>query len=314
MLNELRNKLSSFSLRPTSQELIDTPTELRVRVLYQYHDFFRLNEIQRIIGVTDFWEHLYHDLVFLHPTDGRLTHPGDASNRIFLFSQECDTNQFYDVIETSFKALAKARTSEEQGNTSSCREDWSGIIGELIECINLIFERGNGQCRLTSFSLDPIQETPPLNAIPHDSLPFGVVPARKFQYYKIARWPQVYVASESVIQQEAVEPALRILDHPSYLAANQQFCEALNDYRQYKYDSCTVHCNNAFESVLKVLCKKNKWAFREQDTAGVLLKQVVRSLNLDKGVEKLLVGIPIIRNNTGGHGPSEPTTVEPQIA
>ena len=262
--------------------------------------FFKLNKVQRTIDDEGFWGHLYHDLIYLHPKDGRLAHPGDASERVFKFSQECDTNQFYDVVETSFKALAKARRGIQTEVMDSCREDWSDVTGELVECINLIFERGNGQCRLTPFSLDPIPERQPLNAKPHDSLPHGVVPAQRLLYYKIARWPQVYVASESVIQQEAVEPALRILGHPSYSAANQQFRKALDDYRQGRYDSCTVHCNNAFESSLKALCKKNKWKFREQDTAGTLAKQVVRELGLDTGVEKLLVGIPIIRNNTGG--------------
>lgn len=95
-------------------------------------------------------------------------------------------------------------------------------------------------------------------------------------------FPSVVRVDDEVAHTEAVEPALSALSDPAYVAANDEFRKALEDYRQGDFEDCLGKSGSAFESVLKVLCTKNNITFDPNaDTAGPLLDKVMSKSTLD---------------------------------
>ena len=78
---------------------------------------------------------------------------------------------------------------------------------------------------------------------------------------------------------------------------------------------CLTKCNSAFESVMKVLCKRNQWPFNEKDTARPLLKVIIDKSSLDPFFEQPLMLIATMRNRlSSSHGAgSGPRSVERHI-
>ena len=81
-------------------------------------------------------------------------------------------------------------------------------------------------------------------------------------------------------------------------------------YRKRRYKECLNDCLKAFESCLKVICKKRGWHYDKKDTANRLIGIV-----FDHGLIPPLMqshfsalrstlesGVPTIRNNQSGHG------------
>lgn len=117
-------------------------------------------------------------------------------------------------------------------------------------------------------------------------------------------YPKVVRAEDEVTHTEAVVPALSVLSAPHFEAANLEFRDALDEYRKGHYGDCLTKCASSFESVLKVLCRKNGWPFDEKkDTAAPLLKSVVTNSTLDPFFEQPLMLIATMRNRlSSSHG------------
>ena len=236
----------------------------------------------------EFWRNLYENLVELHPTEIWWDGNGDLGTHVFQFARQCAVEKFYDFIELGFVALIQGPVRR-----SGFLESWKGSLTDLVECVNLVFETYSGPCQLTPFQFEPMS-----NAF----------------YFKIVQWPQIYMVSDEVTHQEAVEPALRILNNPRYRSADEEVRKAMKAYRQGRYDNCMIHSNNALESVMKIVCKKNGWPYQEKDTARTLVDTVVCKSTLDKSFKSWLQATSSIRNNYGGHGSSTPIKVERHIA
>jgi hypothetical protein len=102
---------------------------------------------------------------------------------------------------------------------------------------------------------------------------------------------------EEVTHTEAVTPALSVLSAPHYEAANVEFRDALDEYRRGHFADCLTKCCSAFESVMKVLCRRNGWRFDEKkDTAGNLLNIIVSNSTLDPFFGEPLTLIATLRN------------------
>ena len=118
-------------------------------------------------------------------------------------------------------------------------------------------------------------------------------------------FPRVVRVDEEVAHVEAVEPALSALSDPAYAAASDEFRKALEDYHQGDFEDCLGKCGSAFESVLKVLCTKNKIPFDpNKDAAPPLLDKVLPRSTLDTGTFKdPLIAVARMRNRlSSSHG------------
>lgn len=119
----------------------------------------------------------------------------------------------------------------------------------------------------------------------------------------------VRVDSE-LIHSEAVKPALRLLNEKSYKGAQQEFLSAYEHYRHGKHKEALNDCLKSFESTMKSICDKRKWAYQQNATAKTLI-QICFDNNLVPAFwqqqlsslrSMLESSIPAGRNKLSGHG------------
>lgn len=112
------------------------------------------------------------------------------------------------------------------------------------------------------------------------------------------------------IHAEVVKPTLALLSAQEYAEANAEFLKALELYRKGEIKECLNECLKTFESTMKTICTKRKWAFKSKDTAKELIDVCLKNgltppliHSHIRGVRATLArGIPTIRNRLPGHG------------
>jgi len=116
--------------------------------------------------------------------------------------------------------------------------------------------------------------------------------------------------STKITHAELVVPALHLLSDSTYSTANSEYMSAHSDFRGKDYEGCIQKCGNAFESVLKIIGAKRRWAISQNDPAKKLLDAaydagfIPASVQAEfKALRALLEsGVPALRNKSGGHG------------
>ena len=199
MLKELNAIFTPFSRRQGTkpQKTEDITLDSRLQVLFQYQKFCGAwNAIASGQFSDSFWLQLYYLFLELHPTVIRRENLGVEADRIYRFAQNCEVTQFYDVIELSYRALAKTKDAFRLRNQ---------LIGggyqlpdeeKLVQCMNTIFTSDNAPCRLSRIGFRP------------DVINFW---RPQYHWDLVTAWPQIYLVGEEVTHQEAVVPALYIL-------------------------------------------------------------------------------------------------------
>jgi hypothetical protein len=108
----------------------------------------------------------------------------------------------------------------------------------------------------------------------------------------------------------AVKPALQLLAGKHYQGANEEFLKAFEHYRKGNTKECLNECLKAFESTMKAICKKRRWAFGANDTANKLIEVCLREGLIPALIQShvtgfrstLESGIPAVRNKMSAHG------------
>lgn len=120
---------------------------------------------------------------------------------------------------------------------------------------------------------------------------------------RIIAFPMIVKVEEDVVYREAVEPALTILSLDRYGAANGEFRNALEHYRNGKFRESLTNCASALESVLKVICSEEGWPYQQTDTLGELLDNAVPLLGLEPVFRENFKILASIRNRfSSSHG------------
>jgi len=112
------------------------------------------------------------------------------------------------------------------------------------------------------------------------------------------------------LHSHSVKPALHLLASKHYAGANQEFLKAFGHYRKGDAKECLNECLKAFESTMKAICAKRKWAFNSSDTAKTLIDVCVREGLFPPAIlshitafrSTLESGIPTVRNKMSAHG------------
>lgn len=107
---------------------------------------------------------------------------------------------------------------------------------------------------------------------------------------------------------EVVKPALALLGAGECAEANAEFLNALDHYRKGETKECLNACLKTFESTMRAICTKRKWAFKSKDTAKELIDVCLNngltppSIHSHiRGVRAVLAhGIPTIRTGLPG--------------
>jgi hypothetical protein len=122
--------------------------------------------------------------------------------------------------------------------------------------------------------------------------------------------PQLIRIDSELVHEEVVRPALRVLVDPRFKGANHEFLRAHEHYRHGRAAEAINECLKSLESVLKVICAKRKWPYKETDAAKALLDIVFAQGLVPSyqqsgfaGLRSLLEsGVPTTRSRTSAHG------------
>jgi hypothetical protein len=127
--------------------------------------------------------------------------------------------------------------------------------------------------------------------------------------YKYEAGMLIRIDSE-LIHAEVVKPTLSLLRAKEYNGANEEFLKAHEHYRHQRYQECMNECLKAFESVMKAICHKHKWQYKQKDTAKILIDTCFKNGLIPHFLEShftdlrssLESGVPTVRNKMSGHG------------
>lgn len=121
--------------------------------------------------------------------------------------------------------------------------------------------------------------------------------------YKLLEHPKVIRKDSEVLHETAITPCLDLLRGKKYVNANHEFLSALDDFRKGKYRDSVAKASSAFESVMKVICKTNKYPYKESDTFSPLLKLILERSELDSFWTQPLTIVASVRNKLSySHG------------
>ncbi|MBN1547014.1 MAG: hypothetical protein JW902_10170 [Syntrophaceae bacterium] len=286
----LKNKLKlicdSFSRRPTPLGYApDTISDtLKNRILLLYRDVLSGKwpvDSWSYSGdhTFKFWEEMGQSLQHLYGRPVLSNNPRLAPvEDVCYFVTTCETAHFLDFIEQTFKIEETRRILNDEN--------------VLVEAINEIFRVESSPYHLTS--MVKVQEPNPKTS---GRFSGGMI-------IRTVAYPRVIRAEDEVTHSEAVGPALSTLMAPHFEAANLEFRDALDEYRKGHYGDCMTKCSSAFESVMKVLCKRNGWPVNEdKDAAAALLKMIISKTTLNPFFEQPLMLIATMRNRlSSSHG------------
>jgi hypothetical protein len=129
---------------------------------------------------------------------------------------------------------------------------------------------------------------------------------RGFEFYI----DKIIKIDSKLLHIDIIKPALNLLNTEQFKNANEEFLSAHEHFKFGKFKECLSDCLKAFESTMKIICFKNKFAYEKNDTSknliSVLIKnQFIPSYNETQlnAIKQLLESsIPTIRNKNSGHG------------
>jgi hypothetical protein len=121
---------------------------------------------------------------------------------------------------------------------------------------------------------------------------------------------QIVRIDSQFLHSEVVKPALAVLRDPRFKGAEEEFLEAHKQYRSGNPKDAVTGANRAFESAMKVVCDIKGWTYDKSARASDLVKLLRRNGlfpdYLDNAFDQLIAtlssGLPVVRNNDGGHG------------
>lgn len=127
--------------------------------------------------------------------------------------------------------------------------------------------------------------------------------------FQFAEGQIVEITSEHT-HQYAILPVLGLLRGDRWATANEEFRDALMEFRNGNYPDCIADCGNAFESTIKIIAKEKGWTdIKPSDRAGQLIEATMRHQLFPpamqdqfSGLKQIFAGIATVRNNNGGHG------------
>lgn len=119
---------------------------------------------------------------------------------------------------------------------------------------------------------------------------------------------------------EAVKPTLAVLHDKRFAGAEKEFLSAHEHYRAGKGEEAITDSLKALESTMKSICAKQKWTYKETDTAKALLEVCFREGLIPSYLQSeftslrsvLESGVSTVRNKQGGHGSGPVPRTVPQ--
>ena len=249
-----------------------------------------------------FWQEVHRRLQFFHGRAILVEGSGEGEslprNDTVAFLHRCGDEHFLDFIELIFQTESYQNPEVgfstvdfvERQLRSSFSQEPTIRPDELLSAINELFSTDSLPYSLTDFVYGPRQ--------------------------RIDAYPQVIRRDNEVLDETAIQPALKLLTKPVFASANREFLEALKDYRNGDHRDCVTKCGSSFESVIKVICDQKGWSYQQNDTAETLLNNIFPQTSLESFFKQPIMLVATIRNRLGSaHGAgAEPREVPPHVA
>jgi hypothetical protein len=264
------NDAFSRRQRVSKETVSPLPLDFRNRVVMLCMDLF--DQYKEQYSFDQFWEELHEKFRYLvgreHLTQDR--HTGTVYEDIRHFLNSCSDEHFVDFIEFIFQTSPYHRQSYIRRNQNL-----------LVQDINQWFLFDDLPNALTFF----VRERQ----------------AERINDEELER--DVLISSPKVIRRDdqatyvlAIEPALILLRDNHFISANNEFREALDDYRRGDYGDCLTKCGSAFESTMKLICDRKGWPYSQKDTALPLLQTIIKESQTESFFEQPLMLIATMRN------------------
>ncbi|GKX66898.1 DUF7014 domain-containing protein [Inconstantimicrobium mannanitabidum] len=191
-------------------------------------------------------------------------------NGVIEFLLSCKGEVFLDFIEDCFK-------------TDEFKLVWIEKKNEFIDNINYIFSIEDIKFELTKYKEYWIESG---NMSKLDSITY----------------PQVICKENMFINAKIIEPALELLIDDVFKNVNNEFLEGLSHYKHKRYKESIVSCCCALESVMKIICLKNKWKYNDNATGLPLIKNIIEQSQTPNWYEGIIMPTLTLRNKLGPHG------------
>jgi hypothetical protein len=297
MTISLKSIFAAFSKSPEAAKAThEIPETTRSRILLWVRQLYSnsrtdLATMGRGDCTGEFW-HEIRERILMRTGQLQLSDidRGDGSETM-RYVYNCSGEEFLDFLEDIFRAETFCQVS----------------IGDdkLVDEVNPLLQQDKLAYHLTHFVKETVTETGRFGS-PHLATYTRAV-------------PKIVMKENEVLHANAVEPVLTLLQQPHFLNANNEYRAALEDYRKGDLNDCIVKCCSAFESVLKIICDRKRWSYKQTDTASVLVKTVLSKTALDGYFESLFLIIATLRNKlSSAHGagtiPKQPTRHVAQYA
>ena len=230
---------------------------------------------------TIFWLEMHEKLSYLHGRArlAKIT-TGSLSEDAAVFLEDCDDYHFLDFIELIFK----------------WQHLWEFNINphELLKNVNEFLEVDDLPYYLTEFVFSRPES-------PKSGLPPGVGVFQSST--QIETYPQIIRRDNEAIHETAIQPALTLLANPAFASANKEFLEALGHYRKGEHADCLAKCGSSFESVMKIICDRKKWPYKQTDTAETLLNIILGKTGMESFFNQPIMLVATMRNRlSSAHG------------
>lgn len=283
----LKQIFDVFSRRSgvASQMREDVPVTTRNRVFLCCGDIFSNRRSYSGGGdyTQQFWEEIHRFLQLRHGR-GQLSDPRSRASSpaedTIAFLSSCKSGEFLDFLEYIFRV--------------ECFFHVSLPEAEVVAELNELLRADNLPYYVTDFVKEHVRE------IVEGPPPFG---GREGTVIKTLAFPTVIARDSEVIHRHVIEPVLKLLQAPAFKSANAEYLEALEDYRKGDLGDCLTKCGSAFESVMKLICERKGWPYKQTDTAGPLVKMILDHTDLENYLEPVLMIVATLRNRLSkAHG------------
>ena len=264
---------SVFSRREKAAATVSKPLtpEFRYRVFQLCADTFDYSSYE-------LWSEMHNRLQYLHGRPSLTGRQMDSDRvDVLTFLSQCSDEHFLDFVEYIFQSRSLWRLSV-------------GEIGEdrFVNNINEFLRIDDLPYFLTGFVREQVQ---------------GVDPVGRKVITIETVYPQIIRRDNEVLHEQAIQPALTFLTNPAFKTANNEFLEALKDFRKGENADCIAKCGSSFESVMKVICARKKWPYHQTDTAQKLLDTITNRAGMESFFKDPVMLIATMRNRiSSAHG------------
>jgi hypothetical protein len=282
---ELDNIFDIFSKRNKKVEpyIYAVPRTLKNKIFMFCVDLLnnKFTEINYGDYTSEFWSEIHQALCYIH---GRIQLV-DANKYLLpetdttAFLLQCKNEEFLDFIELIFKVKCLFHLVSDENI--------------LVTNLNKLLVSENVGYELTEIIKQKVTE--PINYYPFHGQTGEII--------RTISYPKIIKKENEVVHSEVIKPALQLLNDPKYITANQEYLEALEDYRKSDYGDCLTKACSAFESVMKIICSNKGWHYQQTDTATALISILKDKLKIEPYFEQTFIIIATLRNKLSkSHG------------